>query len=123
MHENNKANSLIERWEVDVKSYRSCAKILTSVPQCETCTNYIKGNALHCNCYNSERKPKYVLFPKKECPAYHNNSPMNLKIQSDKENKIYGGLVGFCVGNALGVPVEFSTREEREKNPIKEIQT
>lgn len=123
MHENNKANSLIERWEVDVKSYRSGAKILTSVPQCETCTNYIKGNALHCNCYNSERKPKYVLFPKKECPAYRNNSPMNLKIQSDKKNKIYGGLVGFCVRNALGVPVEFSTREEREKNPIKEIQT
>ena len=49
---------------------------MTSVPQCETCTNYIKENALHCNCYNSERKPKYVLFPKKECPAYHNNSPI-----------------------------------------------
>ena len=27
-------------------------------------------------CYNFERKPKYVLFPKKECHTYHNNSPM-----------------------------------------------
>lgn len=121
MHKNNKVNSLIERWEVDVQSYRNGAKTLASVPQCETCTNYIKGNALHCNCYDSERKPKYVLFPKKECPAYHNNRPIDLKIQNDRENKIYGGLFGFCVGDALGVPVEFSSREEREKDPIKEM--
>lgn len=121
MHENNKVNSLIERWEVDVQSYRTGAKTLASVPQCETCTNYIKGNALHCNCYDSERKPKYVLFPQKECPAYHNNRPIDLKIQNDREKKMYGGLFGFCVGDALGVPVEFSTREEREKDPIKEM--
>lgn len=121
MYENNKTNSLIERWEIDVQSYRNGVKTLVSVPQCKTCTNYIKGNALHCNCYDSERKPKYVLFPKKECPAYDNNSPIDLKVQSDRENKIYGGLFGFCVGDALGVPAEFSTREEREKDPIKEM--
>ena len=110
MYRNNKA-----------KSYRNGAKTLVSVPQCETCTNYIKGNALHCSCYDSERKPKYVLFPEKECPAYNNNSPIDLRIQNDRENKIYGGLFGFCVGDALGVPVEFSTREERKKDPIKEM--
>lgn len=27
-------------------------------------------------CYHFERKPKYVLFPKKECHTYHNNSLM-----------------------------------------------
>lgn len=121
MHRNNKANSLIERWEVDVRSYRNGTKTLVSIPQCETCINYIKGNALHCRYYDSERKPKYVLFPKKECPAYDNNSPIDLRIQNDRENKIYGGLFGFCVGDALGVPVEFSTREERKKDPIKEM--
>lgn len=121
MHENNKTNSLIERWEVDVQSYKNGAKTLASVPQCETCVNYIKGNALHCKCYDSERKPKYVLFPQKECPAYYNNNPIDLKVQSDGENKIYGGLFGFCVGDALGVPVEFSTREERKKDPINEM--
>lgn len=121
MYRNNKANSLLERWEVDVQSYRNGAKTLVSVPQCETCTNYIKGNVLHCSCYDSERKPKYVLFPEKECPAYDNNSPIDLRIQNDRENKIYGGLFGFCVGDALGVPVEFSTREERKKDPIKEM--
>lgn len=121
MYRNNKANSLIERWEVDVQSYRNGAQALVSVPQCETCTNYIKGNALHCSYYDSERKPKYVLFPEKECPAYDNNSPIDLKIQNYRENKIYGGLFGFCVGDVLGVPVEFSTREERKKDPIKEM--
>mgnify|MGYP007123078992 FL=1 len=49
-----KVNSLIERWEADVQSYRNGAKTLVSVPQCETCTNYIKGNALYCSCYDSE---------------------------------------------------------------------
>ena len=121
MDENNKTNSLLERWEVDVQAYRNGVKVLVSIPQCETCTNYIKGNALHCRCYERERKPKYVLFPQKECPAYDNNNPINLKVHNDKENKTYGGLFGFCVGDALGVPVEFSTREEREKDPIREM--
>lgn len=121
MNENNKASSLIERWELDVQSYRNGAGTLISVSQCETCANYIKGDALHCKCYEDERKPKYVLFPHKECPAYDNNNPINLNIQNDRENKIYGGLFGFCVGDALGVPVEFSTREERKKDPIKEM--
>ncbi len=121
MDENNKTNSLIERWKVDVQAYRNGAKTLASVPQCETCINYIKGNALHCKCYDTERKPKYVLFPQKECPSYKNNNPIYLKVQNDGENKIYGGLFGFCVGDTLGVPVEFSTREERKKDPIKEM--
>lgn len=121
MQRNNETNSLIERWEADVQSYRNGAKTLVSVPQCETCTNFIKGNALHCRYYNIECKPKYVLFPKKECPAYDNNSPLDLRVENDRENKIYGGLFGFCVGDALGVPVEFSTREERKKDPVKEM--
>lgn len=121
MDENKKTNSLKERWEMDAQAYRNGAKTLVSVPQCETCANYIKGNAFHCRCYESERKPKYVLFPQKECPAYDNNNPIDLKVQNTRENKTYGGLFGFCVGDALGVPVEFSTREEREQDPIKEM--
>lgn len=35
------------------------------------------------------------------------------------ENMLYHGLFGFCVGDALGVPVEFSTREERKKDPVR----
>lgn len=116
-----KTNSLIERWEEDVKSYKNGANVVTSIPQCETCSNYVRGNALHCKYYHNECKPKSVLFPQKECPAYDNRNPISLRTQNDRENKLYGGLFGFCVGDVLGVPVEFSTREERKRDPIKEM--
>lgn len=32
--------------------------------------------------------------------------------------QIKGGLMGLCVGDALGVPVEFSTRADRENDPV-----
>ncbi|AFY39019.1 ADP-ribosylation/Crystallin J1 [[Leptolyngbya] sp. PCC 7376] len=32
--------------------------------------------------------------------------------------QIKGGLMGVCVADALGVPVEFSTREERHSDPV-----
>ncbi|HLP87700.1 MAG TPA: ADP-ribosylglycohydrolase family protein [Nostocaceae cyanobacterium] len=32
--------------------------------------------------------------------------------------KILSGLMGVCVGDALGVPVEFTGRKEREKDPV-----
>ena len=31
------------------------------------------------------------------------------------------GIYGLIIGDALGVPVEFGTREEREKNPIRDM--
>ena len=34
-------------------------------------------------------------------------------------SKILSGLLGVCVGDALGVPVEFTSREERIKDPVK----
>ncbi len=33
-------------------------------------------------------------------------------------SKVLSGLMGLCVGDALGVPVEFSSREERLQNPV-----
>ena len=32
-----------------------------------------------------------------------------------------GGLWGSVVGDALGVPVEFSTREQRDQDPVREV--
>lgn len=113
--------SITERWEADIQSYRDGAEVLVAFPQCETCVNYIKGNALHCRYYENDEKPKYVFSIKKECPAYENNNPIELKVQNNRENRTYGGLFGFCVGDALGVPVEFSTREEREEDPVREM--
>lgn len=33
-------------------------------------------------------------------------------------NRIYGGLWGAIIGDALGVPVEFTSRQERRRDPV-----
>lgn len=38
-----------------------------------------------------------------------------------KKNKIIDALIGIAVGDALGVPFEFNTRDQMEKNPAKEM--
>ncbi len=46
------------------------------------------------------------------------------KLYLEKKNlfeNVLSGLIGFSIGDALGVPVEFTSREERNKNPIKEM--
>ncbi|MDF2879496.1 MAG: draG [Clostridiaceae bacterium] len=35
--------------------------------------------------------------------------------------KILSGILGLCIGDALGVPVEFLSREELSKNPIRDM--
>ncbi len=35
--------------------------------------------------------------------------------------QIYGGIIGLVVGDALGVPVEFVSRNELRQNPVKEM--
>jgi len=37
------------------------------------------------------------------------------------KNKIFGGIFGLIVGDALGVPVEFVSREELKENPVKDM--
>lgn len=37
------------------------------------------------------------------------------------ERRLRQGLFGFCVGDALGVPVEFSNRNERKEDPVREM--
>lgn len=39
----------------------------------------------------------------------------------DKRERILGGLFGVAVGDALGVPVEFVSREELRKKPVQEM--
>jgi ADP-ribosylglycohydrolase len=34
---------------------------------------------------------------------------------------ITGGIYGLCVGDALGVPVEFAARDELEKDPVTDM--
>lgn len=37
-------------------------------------------------------------------------------------SKVLAGLMGLCIGDALGVPVEFSSRDERIKLPVTTMQ-
>lgn len=37
------------------------------------------------------------------------------------ENKIENGIIGFAIGDALGVPAEFKSREELKINPITDM--
>ena len=37
------------------------------------------------------------------------------------KTKIFGGILGLCVADALGVPVEFNSRESLMKNPVTEM--
>jgi ADP-ribosylglycohydrolase len=36
--------------------------------------------------------------------------------------KILDGIIGLCVGDALGVPVEFTDRESLQRNPVTDMQ-
>jgi ADP-ribosylglycohydrolase len=37
------------------------------------------------------------------------------------KDRVLGGLWGAIVGDALGVPVEFTSREERERDPVTDM--
>ena len=37
------------------------------------------------------------------------------------KEKILSGMMGLAIGDALGVPVEFSSREELHKNPVTDM--
>lgn len=38
-----------------------------------------------------------------------------------EKNRVLGSLYGFVLGDALGVPVEFSSREKLKRNPVKDM--
>lgn len=113
--------TLKERWELDIKAYKEGVNVKTSSPQCEECNHFIEGNAMHCNVYKDEKKPKYVMFCEKECPSFKSSDIMEINIVNDDYKRLYGGIFGFCIGDMLGVPVEFSTREEREVDEVREL--
>ncbi len=113
--------TLYEKWKKDIESYEKGAKIKTSYPQCESCIHYIKGNALNCKRYVEERKPKGILLAHIECEYFESVNPLKLNVMSEKQNRFLGGMFGFCIGDMLGVPVEFSSRQERDADPVKEL--
>lgn len=117
MDKNKKQLSLRERWDIDAKVAHK-APWLTGSPQCRLCRNIIKENALSCNVYH--KKPREVVFAKKECYRFIPAAPLETN-EKEKNSLVIASCFGFCVGDALGVPVEFETREIRNQDPIREM--
>lgn len=40
----------------------------------------------------------------------------------EKNKKIVDGILGLTIGDAVGVPVEFKSREELDENPVVDMQ-
>ncbi|WP_371367086.1 ADP-ribosylarginine hydrolase Tri1 [Sporomusa rhizae] len=113
--------TLGEKWKYDIESYKKGGS-LTSAPMCEICKNFIKGNVFHCEKYKGiNEKPEYVIFPKKECPEFEHLNPISFKFDLKENEIVYAGILGFIVGDAMGVPVEFCTREERKIDFVNEM--
>lgn len=113
--------SLADRWAAESELYRNGAKDLLSYPQCETCRFFQKGNVLHCKKFSRQNKPLFVMFPEKECIHYEDIDPVRIVSHNSYEERLYGGILGFIIGDMAGVPVEFSNREERDKDPVREL--
>ena len=52
-------------------------------------------------------KSKYLFFIKKQIP-----------VNVNYDNPVLAALLGVAVGDALGVPVEFKSREYLDKNKV-----
>ncbi|GKX29377.1 hypothetical protein SH1V18_18570 [Vallitalea longa] len=114
--------TLVEKWNCDIESYKKGGKNLTSTPMCEMCKYFIKGNAFHCKKYEgNNEKPEYVIFCEKECPQFKHSNPILFNFDSKENEIVYAGLLGFIVGDAMGVPMEFCSREERKNDPLEEM--
>jgi len=114
--------TLHKRWAMDVEAFKNGAAWKISSPQCESCKHFIYGNAKNCTQYAlPDQKPIFVISAKKECPKFEHEHAMTILPETRQEGQFWGGILGFCVGDALGVPVEFSSREERKKDPVQEM--
>ena len=114
--------TLKERWEIDVKMAEDGFTWKLISPQCEECKYFIEGNAKNCDKFKlPSQKPLFVLRIKKECPTFEHKEIMIISPSTKREEQLLGGMLGFCVGDALGVPVEFSSREDRKKDPVQEM--
>lgn len=117
---NKKYLTLKEQWEIDLKAAKDGGTFKVLIPQCEECKYWVKGNAEQCKQYISE-KPEMVLFCEKECPKFEHANHMMVIADETMKQQLYGGVFGFCVGDALGVPVEFTSRLDRKKDPVQEM--
>lgn len=114
--------SMRERTEIDISIMKKAIQQGVIKPkicrQCWTCEKYLEEGNMYCEEYAYGKLPEYIMFPKKECEKYE---PLKKIDFVGCDEKLYGGILGLCVGDMLGVPVEFSSRRERDVDPVKEM--
>lgn len=121
MHEYDRMFSMGERLEIELEIANECGGLyLIKEPICTDCVHRI-ADAYHCKMYVEENKPRDVIRALKECPMFKHKNSLDMIAATDLHENVLGGTFGFCIGDALGVPVEFSTREERLSDPVNEM--
>lgn len=112
-----------EKWAIDLESLDKTAEKgifnETKFSQCFLCANRIKGNSFNCKHYITEQIPKRI-DEFKECEFFESPDEISFTC-TENEGRLYGAIFGFCIGDMLGVPVEFSSREERKKDSVNEL--
>ena len=121
MKEKGRQLTLQERWMLDIEAFEKGAKAIIESQQCILCIHRETEVAWHCKKYKDEKIPYDVLCKNKECTCYEDRDPISVIVSDSMESEFYGGLFGFCVGDMLGVPLEFTSRSERKKDPVKEM--
>ena len=92
---------MFERWGLDEGEFGIKEVI------CESCVYRDANDVLLCSKYEDEI-PSKILLGNEEC-----------KFFKVKKNIVLDGIMGLAVGDALGVPVEFESRENLRNNPVK----
>lgn len=110
--------TLQERWAIDIEMAKKGYGFQVLKPQCDGCQFQIPKSAKYCKKFQDISKPSFVRKCIQECPEFQTSDPLKITISNQYEDYLYGGIFGFCVGDALGVPVEFSSRQERDADPV-----
>ena len=91
------------------------------VLQCNQCKQKKENDLLHCECFKGEEKNEYIIRAERECPYFKSTNEISFNTFNYEQKKVLGGVFGFVIGDMLGVPVEFSAREERNRDLVKEL--
>ena len=127
---NNQKGSLFQRWALDEDIQDNY------VTQCFYCTHLERGDVcsafpngipqeimnnlvVHQFPYLNDNNIKFHARNKKY--AVVKFKPLSRAGNATSSNRMLSGLIGLCIGDALGVPVEFSTREGLKKHPVTDM--
>ena len=118
----NRQLTLHEKWAIDIDAYKRGASWKSASPQCKSCQYFIEGDAKNCLKFElPEQKPLFVLYARKECSEFKHRDTIEIIPETKLEEQYLAAILGFCVGDALGVPVEFTSRVDRINDPVLEM--